>query len=45
MTAPFIQFTDIKKSFGTNRVLKGVNLSLYRGEIIAIIGKSGTGKS
>ena len=45
MTAPFIQFTDIKKSFGTNSVLKGVNLSLYRGEIIAIIGKSGTGKS
>lgn len=45
MTAPFIQFTDIKKSFGTNRVLKGVHLSLYRGEIIAIIGKSGTGKS
>ena len=45
MTTPFIQFTDIKKSFGTNRVLKGVKLSLYRGEIIAIIGKSGTGKS
>ncbi len=45
MTAPFIQFTDIKKSFGTNSVLKSVNLSLYRGEIIAIIGKSGTGKS
>jgi len=45
MTTPFIQFVDIKKSFGTNRVLKGVNLSLYRGEIIAIIGKSGTGKS
>jgi len=45
MTTSFIQFADIKKSFGTNRVLQGVNLSLYRGEIIAIIGKSGTGKS
>ncbi|MEN8212241.1 MAG: ATP-binding cassette domain-containing protein [Thermodesulfobacteriota bacterium] len=45
MTTPFIQFADIKKSFGLNRVLQGVNLSLYRGEIIAIIGKSGTGKS
>ena len=45
MTTPFIQFADIKKSFGTNSVLKGINLSLYRGEIIAIIGKSGTGKS
>ncbi len=45
MTTPFIQFADIKKSFGTNSVLEGINLSLYRGEIIAIIGKSGTGKS
>ena len=45
MTTPFIQFADIKKSFGTNSVLKGINLSLYRGEIIAIIGKSGAGKS
>jgi phospholipid/cholesterol/gamma-HCH transport system ATP-binding protein len=45
MTVPFIQFANIKKNFGTNSVLKGVNLSLYRGEIIAIIGKSGTGKS
>jgi phospholipid/cholesterol/gamma-HCH transport system ATP-binding protein len=45
MTAPFIQFKDIKKSFGTNSVLKGINLSIYIGEIIAIIGKSGTGKS
>jgi phospholipid/cholesterol/gamma-HCH transport system ATP-binding protein len=45
MTTPFIQFADIRKSFGTNSVLKGINLSLYRGEIIAIIGKSGTGKS
>jgi len=45
MTTPFIQFADIKKSFGTNSVLKGINLSLYRGEIISIIGKSGVGKS
>ena len=45
MTTPFIQFKDIKKSFGDNDVLKGVNLSVYEGEIIAIIGKSGTGKS
>ncbi len=45
MTTPFIQFTDIKKSFGTNYILKGINLSIYKGEILAIIGKSGTGKS
>jgi len=45
MTEPFIQFVDVKKSFDEKSVLKGVNLSIYKGEIIAIIGKSGCGKS
>ena len=45
MAVPFIQFIDVAKSFGTNHVLKGLNLSIYKGETIAIIGKSGTGKS
>ncbi|MBU3951454.1 MAG: ATP-binding cassette domain-containing protein, partial [Proteobacteria bacterium] len=45
MTLPLIQFVDIKKSFGSNHVLKGVNLSIYQGDILAVIGKSGTGKS
>ena len=45
MIIPFIQFIDLKKSFDTNDVLKGINLSIYKKEIIAIIGKSGTGKS
>ena len=45
MPVPFIQFIDVTKNFGTHRVLKGLNLSIYKGEIIAVIGKSGTGKS
>ncbi len=45
MTEPLIQFTDVRKRFGTHEVLKGVNLSIYRGQILAVIGKSGTGKS
>ncbi len=45
MTRPFIQLIDIQKSFGNQDVLKGVNLSIYGGEITTIIGKSGTGKS
>lgn len=33
------------KSFGTQQVLKGIDLSVNKGEILAILGKSGTGKS
>ncbi len=42
---PLIQFENVHKSFGTNQVLCGVNLSIYQGMVTAIIGKSGTGKS
>lgn len=45
MNLPLIQFKDAAKHFGNNFVLDGVNLSIFKGEITAIIGKSGTGKS
>ena len=44
MTTPLIEAKDLHKSFGTLEVLKGVNLSVQQGEILAIIGKSGAGK-
>ncbi len=40
-----IKIVDLHKSFGENRVLQGVNLEIKKGEIIAIIGQSGSGKS
>lgn len=40
-----VQLNDIKKSFATNLVLKGVTLSLNPGEIVAMIGGNGAGKS
>ncbi len=37
--------TDIEKSFGENKVLKGINLTVDKGEVISIIGPSGSGKT
>src|SRR6185369_13402633 len=36
---------DVHKSFGANKVLSGVNLQAQRGQVTAIIGRSGSGKS
>jgi phospholipid/cholesterol/gamma-HCH transport system ATP-binding protein len=45
MTEPLIQLKKVFKRFGDNAVLKGVDLSIYHGQVTAIIGKSGIGKS
>jgi len=45
MTVPLIEFNQVFKRFGDNAVLKGVDLSIYQGQVTAIIGKSGIGKS
>ena len=36
---------DIHKSYGSNEVLKGVSLQAKAGDVIAMIGSSGSGKS
>jgi polar amino acid transport system ATP-binding protein len=40
-----VEIKGLRKSFGTNEVLKGIDLNVESGEVIAIIGKSGSGKS
>lgn len=43
--APIIQITNLKKSFGQKHVTKDLSLEVEQGEFVAIIGKSGEGKS
>jgi phospholipid/cholesterol/gamma-HCH transport system ATP-binding protein len=42
---PVIEIKNLYKSFGQNEVLKGVNLSVFQGEDLIILGRSGSGKS
>lgn len=42
---PLISLRDIHLSFGSNRVLKGIDLEVQRGQAVSIIGPSGSGKS
>ena len=42
---PTIRVRDLHKTFGGNRVLQGLDLDIARGESLAVIGRSGTGKS
>jgi Cu-processing system ATP-binding protein len=43
--APLLAIQNLKKSFGKNLVLKGINLELNKGSIVAIMGPNGSGKT
>jgi phospholipid/cholesterol/gamma-HCH transport system ATP-binding protein len=45
MAEPLIELKGIHKAFGGKKILDGIDLSIYKGEAVAIIGPSGTGKS
>ena len=45
MKKPLIETVDLKKNFGSLQVLKGINQTIYHGEVVSIIGPSGGGKS
>lgn len=40
-----VEITDVNKYYGTNHVLKNINLSVGKGEVIILLGPSGSGKS
>ena len=42
---PFVEFRDVFKAYGPKDVLHGANLTVFRGEVLVILGGSGSGKS
>jgi ABC-type transporter Mla maintaining outer membrane lipid asymmetry ATPase subunit MlaF len=42
---PAIEVSGVHKSFGQQKVLKGIDLLVRQGEILSVLGRSGTGKS
>jgi polar amino acid transport system ATP-binding protein len=43
--SPIVSFRDVHKSFGAVPVLKGLSFEVQKGEVVALIGRSGSGKS
>jgi len=41
----FLRFANVEKAFGPNKVLRGVNLDVARGDTVVVLGGSGSGKS
>jgi polar amino acid transport system ATP-binding protein len=42
---PLIRVKELKKDFGGNKVLRGINIDINKGDVVAVIGPSGCGKS
>ncbi len=45
MSEAVLELTDVKKNYGNHKVLKGVNMTVNKGDIYGLIGKNGAGKT
>jgi len=44
-SAPFVVMRNVRKAYGRREILKGIDLTVHRGEVVVIMGPSGSGKS
>ena len=42
---PLIHVENLGKSFGSLNVLQGINVDIYKGDVVCVVGPSGSGKS
>ena len=45
MEKPLIHVENLGKSFGSLKVLQGINVDIYKGDVVCVVGPSGSGKS
>ena len=45
MNAPMVEARGVRKHYGSNEILKGINLQVARGSVTSLIGPSGSGKT
>ena len=45
MTESVLELRHLRKSFGATQVLKDIDLSIYRGRVVGLLGKNGAGKT
>ncbi len=45
MAKTILEINDLRKNYGTHEVLRGVDFAVQEGEVISIIGSSGSGKT
>ncbi len=44
-THPVVSFRNVRKSYGSTQILKGISLDVTKGQVVTLIGQSGSGKS